>query len=301
MRMNTHLSVYRNYFQLQYASFELVEHIDTMIAAVYRVTQPDGTQYILKICPKAEHYKRELFFLNYFANTLPVPRIINSMEPSTEQQGAILIECLPGSPAIIYQTTNELAYQMGSLLAKIHMHATSGYGDLIYPETLNCDARQSFALKFEEQFTECKPHLPYDLLSKYWNYYTEHLDLLNNVDGPCIIHRDFRPGNIIVYNGQVQGIIDWSGGQAGFTQEDFSLMEHSEWSKDSSTKEAFLSGYASIRSVPDYKQIMPLLRISKALAVVGYFLKNKKEQCNNNEWYLFNLQFLETFYNGLSK
>jgi len=289
--------IYRECFDLTNAQFEHIEHNDTMIAAVYRVTQTDGTQYILKICPKTDHYKHELFFLTYFANTLPVPRIISVMEPTAEYHGALLMECLPGSPVTIYEVTDALAYDMGKLLAKIHMHRTNGYGDLLYPEELCSDARQSFAFKFEEQLAECQHHLPKPLLDKHWTYYTEHLDLLKAVDGPCIIHRDFRPGNIIAHNGQLQGIIDWSTGKAGFAQEDFSSMEQGEWSKDAATKESFLSGYASIRPVPDYAKIMPLLRIGRAFAVVGYFLKNKQQDdYRNNQWYIFNLRFLETYF-----
>jgi len=295
--MNFSISIYRDYFNLSDATFEHIVHDDTMIADVYRVTQSDGTQYILKICPKADHYKHELFFLTYFANTLPVPRILNVMEPTAEHHGALLMECLPGSPVTIYEVTNMLAYDMGSLLARIHSNRTSGYGDLIYPETLQSDPRDAFAIKFEKHFAECRQYLPHQLLDQYWSYYKEHLDLLSGVDGPCITHRDFRPGNIIVHNRQLQGIIDWSGGRAGFAQEDFSSMEHGEWSKDAVTKEAFLSGYASIRPVPDYAKIMPLLRIGRALAVVGYFLKNKQQgDYENNQWYIFNLRFLETYF-----
>lgn len=292
--MNTPISVYRDYFGLANASFERIVHDDTLIAIVYKVTVADGIQYILKICPKADHYKHELFFLSYFANRLPVPGIVSVAEPTVQRAGALLIECLPGSPVTIYEVTQALAYDMGSLLARIHSHTAAGYGDLIYPETLQPDPREAFALKFEKHFAECRQHVAQRLLDRYWSYYQEHLDLLKQVDGPCITHRDFRPGNIIVHNGQLQGIIDWSGSRSGFAQEDFSSMEHGEWSKDSATKESFLSGYASIRPVPDYAQIMPLLRIGRALAVVGYFLKNKQEY-SNNQWYIFNRHFLESF------
>ena len=286
--------MYRDYFDLSTAHFERIEHDDTLIAMVYKVTIADDTPYILKVCPKADHYKRELFFLRYFANELPVPRLINVMEPTAEIQAAILMECLPGSPVTIYELTQTAAYEMGSLLARIHSHATSGYGDLIYPETLQPAPREVFALKFEKHFAECRQQFPRPLLDQYWSYYQDHIDFLKSVDGPCITHRDFRPGNMIIHNGQLQGVIDWSGSRSGFAQEDFSSMEHGEWSKDSATKEAFLSGYQSIRPVPDYAQIMPLLRLSRALAVVGYFLKSKPEQ-SNNQWYIFNQRFLENF------
>ena len=31
---------------------------------------------------------------------------------------------------------------------------------------------------------------------------------LSVTDGPCIVHRDFRPGNLMALNNQIQGVID---------------------------------------------------------------------------------------------
>lgn len=56
-----------------------------------------------------------------------------------------------------------------------------------------------------------------------------HINLLDSVDGPCIVHRDFRPGNIIVNEGKIQGIIDWAGARASFVEEDFCPLEFGEW------------------------------------------------------------------------
>src|SRR3990172_5334280 len=97
--MNHHLiNLYKQRLGLQNATFSGIEHDDAMIAIVFRVKQPDGSQSILKICPRPNDYRRELHFLRAFAGKLPVPHILQTVEPEEEVYGAILMECFPGAP-----------------------------------------------------------------------------------------------------------------------------------------------------------------------------------------------------------
>ena len=117
------------------------------------------------------------------------------------------MEYLPGRLLKMADFTDELAYEMGSLLARIHLNRATGYGDLIQPEALKSDPRFHFTLKFQEGIEECSNHLPKSLIEQCLLYYDRNLNLLTSVDGPCIIHRDFRAGNVIVDNGKIRGII----------------------------------------------------------------------------------------------
>ena len=110
------------------------------------------------------------------------------------------------------------------------------------------------------------------------------------------MHWDFRPGNIVAFNGTIQGIIDWSSSRSDFAEEDFCLMEHDDWANDPATKESFLSGYASIRPVPDYTEIMPLLRLNKALASIGFTVRTNTWATKNAQFYERNRQYIETFF-----
>jgi Ser/Thr protein kinase RdoA (MazF antagonist) len=242
------LAFYKQRFNLQGASFSRIDHEDAMVALVYKIMKEDGSSLILKICSRIGDYLREIYFLNHFIGQVPVPRIIQS-ESLEDKGGAILMEYLPGTLLRITDFTGQLAYELGAMLAKIHLNRTIGYGDFIEPDRLNTDPRSYFTFKFEEGLEECSPYLPQGLLKQCRHYYDHHLHLLSSVDGPCIVHRDFRPGNLIVCQGHLQGIIDWAGARASFAEEDFCSMEHGEWPSDS--KKSFLSGYASIRPVPD--------------------------------------------------
>jgi Ser/Thr protein kinase RdoA (MazF antagonist) len=293
--MDSLAAVYQKRLNLSDATFDRIEHEDAIVATIYRVTLKNGKQLILKICKLSRHYLREVYFLNYFSNKLPVPRIVQTVPPEEGIDGAVLMEYLPGTVLKIVNVTDELAFEMGSLLAQIHIHQTSGYGELIDPKGLKLNARQMFGLKFEEIMAECASHLPSSMIEKFQRYYQTHLELLNSVDGPCMVHRDFRPGNILVENGKIQGIIDWSSSVASFAEEDFCCMEHGEWSSNPSTKKSFLAGYATRRPVPHYIAIMPLLRLSKALHIIGFLVKSGSWDKSQARLYKSNRGFIENF------
>ena len=191
--------------------------------------------------------------------------------------------------------TNELAYEIAVLLAQIHSHSTDGVGDLTQMDNLSQDPSSHFTIKFEEGIAECKNHLPVSLIEKCRAYFKSNIKLLTSVDGPCIIHRDFRPANMIVDNNELQGIFDWSSGRASFAEDDFCPIEHGEWPGFDSYKKSFLAGYASIRPIPDYGAIMPLLRLNRALAVIGFTVKHDTWKNINARPYKFNRKFLNDF------
>lgn len=288
------LPLYKERLNLQHAEFIFIDHEDAMVATVFKVILENGEHLILKICSRTGDYLREAYFLNHFAGKLPVPRIIQLIPPETNLHGALLIECLPGELLKTEDLNDKLAYEIGSLLGRMHHERVKGYGDLTVPTSLSTDPRIPFTMKFEEGLEECANHLPIALLKQCHQYYDQHIDALNTIDGPCIIHRDFRPGNLIIDHGKVQGIIDWSSARGGFAEEDFCPLEFGEWSTYSFYKNSFLAGYASIRKVPDYQRILPLLRLSRAIGAIGFTVKRGTWQSKGSKIYQFNLRYLES-------
>lgn len=182
----------------QDTKFILIDHADATVATVYKVIDPAGLQYIFKLFDREKNYLREIYFLKYFVDILPVPDVINIIPPTTNFSGAILMEYLSGDFLKPETMTNDLAYKIGGVLAEIHSYSTDGFGDLIQIDRLDQDPRVHFTDKFEEGVAECIDHLPAALIKKCCDYYYKNLDLLDSIDGPCIIHRDFRPANIFV-------------------------------------------------------------------------------------------------------
>ncbi len=133
------------------------------------------------------------------------------------------------------------------------------------------------------------------MLQQCQHYFNSHIDLLASVDGPCIIHRDFRPGNIIVHAGKIQGIIDWASARASFAEEDFCSLELGKWSSHLHYKKFFLAGYANIRPIPDYRMVMSLLQLNRILAIIGFTVKRGTWDSSHHRLYKKYRQFLEDF------
>lgn len=100
---------------------------------------------------------------------------------------------------------------------------------------------------------------------------------------------------MIVNKNKIQGIIDWAGGRASFAEEDFCPLEFGEWTLNKFSKESFLKGYASVRPVPDYSNVMPLLALSRAIATIGFTIKSGTWESKNANLYQHNIQFLGSF------
>lgn len=289
------INTYKQLLDLQNATFTLIDHEDAMVATVFKITKPDGEQLILKISERPNDYFREVPFLKQFAETLPVPKIIQLIQPADGIHGAILMEYLSGSLLKTENLTASLAYEIGRCLALIHLNRLSGYGDPIQ-NNLTADPRSYFTFKFEEGLEECKSNLPPQLIEQCLSYFNAHSGLLAAVDGPCVVHRDLRPGNIIVHEGKLKGIIDWAGARASFAEEDLCILKHGEWSNNSLGMTPFLDGYTSIRPVPDYMRLASFIRLYKAIATTGFIVKRGTWEHRDSRIYQYNRQFLENLF-----
>ncbi len=276
--------LYRQKLGLESAQVSLIEHEDAIVATVYHVKTADGKESILKICFRPCEYYREVFFLTRFASKLPVPRIIRTIPPEKGIDGAVLMECLPGNLLTIPGLTSDLTEK------------AQGYGDLVEPNNLSSDPRHDLTLKFEEGLGECAAHFSKEMIEKCRRFFMQHRDLFLIVDGPCIIHRDYRPGNIFAKEGKLTGIIDWASARGGFAKEDFCPLELGDWSEDPQFKKAFLTGYATVRPIPDYERIMPLLLLSRAIAVIGFTVKRGTWNSKCKALYQRHLQSIQSLF-----
>lgn len=290
--MTSLVPLYKKRLNLPKAQFTFIDHEDAMVAAVFKISQPGRPDLILKVCSRKGDFLRESYFLSRFSGKILVPRIIQLIEPEEGLDAAVLMECIQGDLLKPEAITKTLASEIGALLARIHLEYAEGYGDLTDTSHLSSDPRISFTMKFEEGLEECKGHLPESLLETCRRHFQRDIDLLLSADGPCVIHRDFRPGNIIAFDGKVRGIIDWSSGRGGFAEDDFCPLEFGEWPEG--CKSSFLEGYASIRKVPNYNRMMPLLHLSRAVAAVGFTVKRGTWESRNSKLYQFNLRYLES-------
>ena len=275
--------------------FIKIDHEDTIVAQVYKIERPAKDPLILKICPSFDHYRSEVYFLKYFLQKIPVPNIISSVEPTKENHGVVLMEYLTGqllNPELI---TKDLAFEIGQCLATIHANKAPEFG-YINKKLIMGKSTRYFKEKFLEGIDESKNHLSEALIDKCYNYFNTLEYLIEKGDGPCIVHRDFRPGNIIVENNQLKGIIDWSSARFGFSEEDFCSAQYTEWKNFNGYKKYFMEGYSNIRRIPNYSPLMPLLQLSRAIAIVGFTIKRGTWNTSNSKLYQSKKNFIKNFF-----
>lgn len=277
------------------ALFIKMDHDDAMVATVYQIVEHNLSSGILKICQSRFDYANEVYFLNYFFGKISVPKIISAIPPGEENFGAVFMEYLSGDLLKPGTITKEVSFEIGKSLAMIHENKTNGFGYLNRNQELNSNPILHFKAKFEEGIEECRGHLPEQIISQSLDYFNQSLHLLEKVDGPCIIHRDFRPGNIITQQNKLSGIIDWSSARSGFAEDDFCSIEHGEWGDFNGHKSIFLAGYQSIRAIPNYSAIMPLLRLNRSLAVIGFTVQKNTWNNIHAKPYKFNRQYVDMF------
>jgi aminoglycoside phosphotransferase (APT) family kinase protein len=293
------LKPYLEKLSLKVVHSEQIIHEDSLSSSIFKLICEDET-FILKITFNEERFRREKYYLNKVKDYIPVPKIIDLVEPTKELKGAILMQYLPSSIVFAVSLNNDLAYQMGALLAKLHQIPTRFYEDKTKGENLEPTLENGkYILKdyFERSFNECKNTLDINLLKHTEKYFYLNLEKITSLDGPCITHRDFKPGNIIIDNNKITGLIDWEIACNNFAEEDFCQMHYLVWDDYPNTKEAFFKGYQSIRKLPDLSCIIPLLRVSKSLGSIGFTVERNTYNNIHKHVYDKNVNYLKSFFN----
>lgn len=278
---------------LKEALSSLIDHENAMVAIVYRIEDRRRGNFILKISPRPLDFRRELFFLQRLKGIVKVPEVIGTVEPESSYPGAVLMECLQGELLKKEDLSEELVFEAGVSLAKVHLYRFDRFGDPVAKDTLSKDPKAYFKIKFYEGLTECEGNLSKELLRRCRNFFEHNIHLLEQGDGPCIAHRDFRPGNILVFDRKIQGIIDWAGARSGFAEEDFCSLENGEWPFEKHHIASFHQGYGSVRPVPDLGRTLSLFKLFKAIATIGFLVKKGTSDSKNASLYRVFVDWIE--------
>lgn len=278
-------------------SLERIVHEDSLSSEVYRVRSAKKDS-ILKLSFNTTRFRKEKYYLGALQGIIPVPKVLHTIDPEEGFHGALLLEAVPGDLLKAPTLINDSAFELGAILARLHSVPVESYGDLSLPKSKRTASSPIELMQnyFEGSLSECTHIVDPKLLRQCTEYVQRNLSVLLNAEGPCIVHRDFRPGNALALNGKVQAIIDFEIAKGSFPEEDFAMMESLTWKDHPRSRPAFLKGYASIRPLPEYlEEILPLLSLLKALGAVGFTFERKSWKTNHAHVYKNNLTFIEQF------
>ena len=224
------------YFNLEGYQVSEFDPEQGMVAHTLKLSKPGKKSYVLKVCSREEDFRREKHFLDFLQGKVPVPRLLG-----VKGDSALLLEYIEGEALISKcKVSDQVIKDLGQNLAKIHLNRFKLYGDLTQRSSLTKDPKKNFIVKYKEGIDECSGHLSSELLAFCKYYLQRNLIKLEEADGPCLIHRDFRPSNVIANQVRLLGVVDWSSARSSFAEDDFCPLEHGEWNFSKNKRRSFI-------------------------------------------------------------
>lgn len=287
MQMQDKLKKYYDIFELNVKKLDTVTESNS--SDVYILTLECGKKVVLKIPFNSQKLEREKKALELLNGKVSVPEVIKYYNGDDLIPGALLISYINGSP-LMRNVTEELAYQMGIMLAKIHNIKLKKYGEI---ETKGERDQPSVYLDnlkkmYNNNKVFCEKVMDSRKLSicdEIFHYYSSKLPTSGE---PCLLHCDYGMGNILVNDSEVVGVIDFEVANGGVADEDFSILESEVFNVYPGTRESFSEGYKSIKKLPDLDNTLPFYKFFTAFNRIGWCVKRSKT--NENFYFEFNNQ-----------
>ncbi len=263
------------HFRLDVA--QMVTPAESYSSTVRLITLTGGERLVLKIPYTKVKLFREMTALRVLAADLPVPEVIDAWVPGDEAPGALLLSWLPGialDPSIGAHGGLDLIRQMGALLAALHAHRVAAFGEVHDPAASEPAGWWGMMnRRFQLWIHTCTGVVPQRKLAEIEGVFAALSADLPTPDGPCWVHADFRPANILVEDGRITGLIDFESARGGSADFDFVKVSHALFDTRPGSREAFLAGYDTVRPHPDLTRTLPYYRLHNAVGGLAWCIR----------------------------
>ncbi|MCM3746085.1 aminoglycoside phosphotransferase family protein [Paenibacillus pasadenensis] len=256
---------------------------DSFSSEVYKLTLFNRENVYVKIPFNKDKLFRELKVLEILKGVLPVPEVLDVWDGDENISGAMLLAEIRGVPCP-KQIDEQLAFKIGMYHAMLHEVKAPGYGNYGKDGVRlleHNDWRLHIKRNFEMWEEPCKEILEPELYEACLSRFEVLFAALPEPDGPCVVHMDFRPGNILVNGSEVAGIIDFESARAGSSEVDFTKVNRYIWQVNPGTKEAYTAGYQTVRPMLDLETVLPFFDIYDAFSAIVW-CKNRGVEKNQS-------------------
>ncbi|NEU63894.1 phosphotransferase [Paenibacillus sp. ALJ109b] len=247
---------------------------------VYKLTLVSGEDVYVKIPFNKDKLFREFQMLEILKEVIPVPKVLDIWYGDESNTGALLLSAIQGVPCT-ENMDEKLSFQMGVYHAMLHEVKTPGYG---YHSTEGFkfldqnNWRLHIKNNFEKWKEPCKDLLESALYERCILHFDGVFSALPDPDGPCFVHMDFRPGNILVNGNKVAGIIDFESARGGSSEIDFTKINRYIWEVNPRTKSPYFEGYQTIRNMLNLEIVLPFYNFYDAFSAVVWCKKRGVER-----------------------
>lgn len=253
---------------------------ESFSSEVYKLNLANRTNVYVKIPFNRDKLYREYRILQRLHQVISVPNVLDFWEGNEQITGALLLSEISGG-SCQGSLSEQLSFQIGVNHAKLHEIRTSGYGVEYADGFRNLehnDWRHYIKQNFEKLKEDCIEILNAKLFEQCIVYFNEAFSDLPEPDGPCLVHMDFRPGNILVDNDKVTGIIDFESARGGSSEVDFTKLNRYFWQSNPLSKRGYINGYSTIRPLIDLTRVLPFYDFYDAFSAVVWCKKRGLEK-----------------------
>lgn len=243
---------------------------ESFSSEVYKLTLTNRENVYVKIPYNKDKLFREYQMLETFNGVIPVPKVLDFWDGDDITTGALLLSAIEGMPCT-EEIDEKLSFQIGVYHAMIHEVKPLGYGYHVTDGFKFLDQnnwRLHIKSNFEKWKEPCKEILDPKLFERCILHFDGVFSALPEPDGPCVVHMDFRPGNILINDNKVVGIIDFESARGGSSEIDFTKINRYIWQVDPKTKLPYVEGYQTIRPMLNLEIVLPFYNFYDAFSAV---------------------------------
>jgi len=251
---------------------EIHEVPESYSSTVAKVKLDDDQLVIVKVPYSREKLFREKLMLDKLQGLLPVPQVLGFWKGDDEHVGALVLSYLEGQP-IAGDIDASLAYDIGALLANLHQVSMNNFTLMEDPTQ---DWWQSISDKYLTWIEECKGILDTGLINQCLAKFNLLIKNQDAPDGPVLVHFDYRPGNILIHDNKIVGLIDFESARGGSADIDFNKVKLYIWDEFPHVKDNFIKGYESVRNLPSLDKALPLYRLFNGIGGLAWCVRRDK-------------------------
>lgn len=261
---------------------ETPDSIDEIIGGVMNNTlrlKYGEESFILQINKSTERHEMEncLNCFQFFKDSkVPVPEIITEEVKEYESGLYVIVEDLKAT-TVNEDITESATKISGKYLAYIHDSKSfekAGWWDwengeptvIGFPgDSLKSRIRNNLEDNLEF-FREENIDWLAEVTERFLDSYIENVPTGFE---PVFVHHDYNPGNILVENGEIKGILDFDYAHASHAQRDLVKAANNFWIRGDVDRKNIYEGYREVRKLDEFfKQNEPLYRLETLIDIL---------------------------------
>lgn len=286
---------------------EVPDSVDEIVGGVMNKTFKlvySNKNYILQVNEKTEAHEMEncLNCFKYFQDTeVPVPDTITDRVKEYDSGLYIIVEDLKAE-TLNEDITPENTRISGRYLAYIHGSQSfdkagwwewkegepqvRGFPD----DSLKCrieDNLEGNLDYFREEGIEWLAEATERFLEDYIEKVPDDFE-------PVFVHHDYNPGNILVEDGEITGILDFDYAHSSHGQRDLVKAANNFWIRGKVDRKHIYEGYSEVRELDDsFDQNEPLYRLETLIDILKGYIEHNQITVEDAREYKSNINDIE--------